>query len=110
MRRRLEPGAEADAARRQERDAVVAEEPAGGLGRVARVGVVREQHAEPAAELLVERGEQERQRGLGDTGARGQRRGERGQALVGAQALEQRVEERTVHDERPEQPFRGRSC
>ena len=50
----------------------------------------------------MECGEQQRQRRLGDPGARGHRRGEGGQALVGAQALEQWVEERAVHDERPE--------
>ena len=109
VRRRLEAGAEADAARGEQRDVLLADEPADGLGGVAGVGVLREEHEEAAAELVVERREQERQRRLGDAGARRQRRGERGQALVGAEALDERVEERTVHDERPEQPFRGRS-
>ena len=44
----------------------------------------------PAAELLVERREQERQRRLRHAGARRQRRGEGGQALVGAEALDER--------------------
>ena len=45
VRRRLEPGVPADAAARQEPDARLAEEPACGLGGVARVGVLR-QHAD----------------------------------------------------------------
>ena len=61
-----------------------------------------------ALELLVQRREQEREPRLGDTGACGQRGGKRRQALVGAQALEQRVEDRPVHDECPERQFRGR--
>ena len=58
VRRRLEPGAPADAAARQQPDALGAEEPARRLGRVARVGVLGQDADERAAELLVERGEQ----------------------------------------------------
>jgi hypothetical protein len=111
VRRRLEPRAPAHAARGQQRDPLLAEEPGRGLGRVARVRVVREQHAEPAPELLVERREQQRQRRLRDAGARGQRRGEGGQAVVGAQPGDERVQQRAVledHDDRPERPLRGR--
>ena len=81
-------------------DALLAEEPAGRLGRVARVGVLRHEHAEAASELLVERCEQERRARLGDPGSRRQRRRERGQALVGAEALDERIEERAVHASR----------
>ena len=45
------PDSQRDAAGREERDALVAEEPAGRLGEVARVGVVGQQHAERPAEL-----------------------------------------------------------
>ena len=70
VRRRLEPGAPADAAARQERDAIVAEEPGGRLGRVARVGVLGEDDHESPLELEMESGEEERQRRLGDSRAR----------------------------------------
>ena len=49
MRRRLEPGAPVHAAARQQRDALLAEEPARSLGRVAGVGVLGQQHDERAA-------------------------------------------------------------
>ena len=64
VRRRLEPGAPADAAARQERDAIVAEEPRGRLGRVPRVRVLGEHDHESPLELDVESGEEERQRRL----------------------------------------------
>ena len=54
----------------------------------------------------MKRGQEQRERGLGDAGAR-QRRRVGGQTVVGAQALDERVEKRPVHDERPEQAFRG---
>ncbi len=60
VRRGLEPRGDADAARRQERDPVFTEEPADRLGCVASVGVLGEQHAEAAPELLVECGEKQR--------------------------------------------------
>ena len=69
MRRRLEPRAPADAAARQQRDVVGADEPARRLGDVARVGVLGQQDDEPSPELLVQRREQERQHGFGDAGA-----------------------------------------
>ena len=70
VRRRLEPGAPTNAAARQERDAVVTEEPGGRLGRVARVGVLGEDDHEATIEPEVESREEERQRGLGDPRAR----------------------------------------
>ena len=107
VRRRLEARGDADAAGGEERDAVLADEPADRLGHVAGVGVLGEQNAQPAVELLVERGEEQRQRRLGDAGACRQRLGERGQALVGAQALDEGVEYRQVHDECPERGSGG---
>ena len=106
--RRLEPRSEANAAGRQEGDPVVADEPACRLGDVARIGVLGQEHAKAATELLVERREEERQRGLGHPRPGGQRRGECGQPFVSAQALDKRIEERTVQDECPELRFRGR--
>ena len=101
MRRRLEPRAPADAAARQERDAVVAEEPAGRLGDVPRVRVLGREDDERSAELLVERGEEERERGLGDAGARvGQLLEERAEALAVGELADERVEDGPVHDER----------
>ena len=70
VRGRLEPGAPADAAARQERDHVVAEEPGSGLGRVTRVGILRKDDHEPSIELEMESREEERQRRLGDPSAR----------------------------------------
>ncbi len=101
VRRRLEPRAPANAAGGQQPDAFLADEPGGGLGDVARVGVFGQENAEPAAGLFVQRGEQERQRRLGHARPRRQRRRKRGQAGICAQALDERIEDRTVHDERP---------
>ena len=95
MRRRLEPRAPANAAARQQRDPLLAEEPARPLGRVAGVGVLGQQHDERAAQLLVQRRQQQRQRGLGDPRGRGQGIRERGQALIVEELLDERVEHGT---------------
>ena len=71
-----------DAAARQERDPLGPEEPRRALGGVARVGVLGEEDEQPAAELLVQRREHERQRGVGDAGARRQRLREGLEALA----------------------------
>ena len=92
MRRRLEPGAPVHAAAREQRDAFLAEEPARSLGRVPGVGVLGQQHDERAAQLLVQRRQQQRQRRLGDARGRRQRVRERGQALVAEQLLDERME------------------
>ena len=93
VRRRLQARAPAHAAAREERDAVVAEEPGGGLGDVARVGVLGREHDERAAELLVRAANDERQRRLGDTRARlGQRLGERAEALTLGELADEGVE------------------
>src|SRR5204863_3361390 len=66
VRRRRKTGFPAHAAARQEGDVVRADEPGGGLGRVAGVGVVRQNADERTTELRVQRREKERQRRLGD--------------------------------------------
>ena len=110
VRRRLEPRADADAARREERDPVLADEPADRLGRVAGVGVVRR---------AARRGRGRAPRGARRAAAAAPAR-RRGRASGSAAANAGRrssarrrstsgVEERAVHDERPERPFRGRS-
>jgi hypothetical protein len=58
VRRRLEPRAPADTTAREERDVLVPDEPAGGLGDVARVRVLGREHDERSRQLLVERGDQ----------------------------------------------------
>src|SRR2546428_132927 len=68
MRRGVEAGAPVDAAARQHRNALVAKEPSGALGRVARILILRGEENERAVELLVERGEQQWQRRLRDPG------------------------------------------
>ena len=88
---------------------LLAEEPRGRLGQVARVGVVGQQHAERPRQLLVQRRDEQRQRRLGHARTRRKRRGEGGQLLVGAKPVDEGVEQRTVHDVCPEQPLRGRS-
>ena len=92
MRRRLEPRAPVHAAAREQRDPLLAEEPARALGRVASIGVLGQQHDERAAQLLVQRGQQQRQRRLGDPRGRRQRIREGGQALVAEQLLDERVQ------------------
>ena len=93
VRRRREARVPADAAARQKRDALRAEVPAGGLGEVARVGVLGNEDRQRAAELLVQRRHDERQRRLRDACAGRQRLGELLQAL----ALQQLADEREQH-------------
>jgi hypothetical protein len=107
MRRRLEPAAPVHAARREERDAVVTGEPPCGLRRVACVGVLGEDDDQPAAELLVQGREQERQDRLGDARTRRQRSGELLQTLLRTEALDECVEYRPVHDVWPNCAFGG---
>src|SRR5581483_3984584 len=103
----LEPGAVADAARGEQRYLLLAEEPPGGLGDVARIRVLRERDDHAPAELLVQRRQDERQHRLGHARTRRQRLRERAQALVLAEAVDQEMEDRAVHDERPERAFRA---
>ena len=107
VRRRLETAAPVDAARREQRDAVVAGEPGRRLGCVARVGVLGQHDDQAAIELLVQRREQQRQGRLGDARTRRQRSGELLQALLRTEALDERVEYRPVHDVWPNCAFGG---
>ena len=99
VRRRREPGLPRTPRLGRSPTALVAEEPRRSLGGVARVRVLRQEHDEPALEPLVERGEQQRQRRLGDARARRQRVGELGEALVLDELADEGVKYRTVHDE-----------
>ena len=107
MRRRLEARAPVDAAARQQGDVLGTEEPPGRLGRVAGVRVLRQEAHERPFELLVQRGEQERQHGLGDPCTGGERGGELLQGLVRAERGDEGVEHGTVHDRRRNRWFRG---
>ena len=64
MRWRLEPGLPADAATREERDALVPQVPGGRLGSVAGVGVLGQDGEQRPVEVKVERREDERERRL----------------------------------------------
>ncbi len=110
VRRRLEARAPADAATRQQRDVVGADEPAGRLGDVARVRILGQEHDETTLELLVQRREQQRQYRLGDARPRRQGGRERLQALQRQQLPDERMEYRTVHDDRRNRRFRGVHC
>jgi hypothetical protein len=98
VRRRLEPGTPADAAARQQCDALGACEPGRRLGRVARVRVLGHEADERALEPLVQRREEQGQDRLRDTGARRQRRGIALQPLVLEQLADKRVQGWPVHD------------
>jgi hypothetical protein len=109
MWRGLEAGFESHTAAGEERDAVLAEKPGGRLGRIAGVGVLRQQTDEAALEL-VEAGQDERQGGLRDAriGLRA-RLDEVMQPPLLEELVDQHVKNRTVHDERPEAALRGRN-
>jgi hypothetical protein len=70
VRRRVEPGAPADAPAWKQRDPLVPEEPGRGLRCVAGLGVLRQHDDQAVVEPEVERGEEERKRRLGDARAR----------------------------------------
>ena len=111
MRRRLEPGAPADAATGQQRNPVRPDEPARRLRSVARVGVLGQQADETTVpglvQVLVQRREQKRQNRLRDARSSRQRGRERLQPLELEQLPDKRVEYGTVHDERRKPGFRG---
>jgi MFS family permease len=106
MRRRRQPRLVRDTAARQEADSVVPEEPRRGFGSVSRVRILREEHDETATEPLVQRREQRRQGGLGNTRASRQSVDERGDALVLDEFPNDGVKYRTVHDEWRNRRFR----
>src|SRR6476469_3351956 len=99
VRRGREPRRPRYASARQQADRLVAEEPGGALGGVARVRVLRHEHDELTLEPFVQRREQERQRRLRHAGARGQRVRELAETLVLDELPNECVQYRTVHDE-----------
>ena len=99
MRRGLEPGPPADTSAGQERDTVLADVPAGRLGGVARVRVLGREDEQRLLEPLVQGGEDERQRRLGDAGASRKSLDVGGEALAVGELEGQRVENGTVHDD-----------
>jgi hypothetical protein len=104
VRRRLEPGAPGDAAARQQADVLLAEVPGGGLGGVARLGVLGEQADEPSRQPLVERGEQDGECRLRDACARRQRLGELAEAVELGELADEGLEYRTVQGGRRNLP------
>ena len=111
VRRRLEAGAPLDAAARQQRDALLAEQPARRLGGIAGVRVVREEDDKSPGEALVQRREQQRQYRLRYPRGGGHRLREHVEPLVGEQLLDERMEDGSrglgqVHDERRNRRFR----
>jgi hypothetical protein len=103
VRRRREPRLPGDAATGQQPNRVAAEEPGGALRGVACVRVLGQEDHQTSLQPLVQRGEQQRQRGLRHAHARGQGVRELGETLVLDELLDESVEYRTVHDE-------GRNC
>ncbi len=99
MRRRREPGLPGDAAARQQSNHVAAEEPARALGGVARIRILGQENDQTTAQPLVQRGEEQRQRGLRHASPRRQGVRELGEALVLDELLDEGVEYRAVHDE-----------
>ena len=94
------------AAARQQRDPFFAGEPPDALRQVTRVGILGREQDERAVELLVQRGQEERERGLRHAGTRRERLGEGAQALGFAELGEERMQDRQVHSERPNRPVR----
>ena len=99
VRRGLEPGLPADTAAGQERDAVLADVPTGGLGGVTGISVLGREDEKRLLEPLVQRGEDERKRRLGHAGASRKGLDEGGEPLAVGELDGQRVEDRTVHDD-----------
>ena len=97
VRRRLEPRLPSHAAARQQRDALRPEEPAGRLGEIPRVAVVRDEHDGLLPARVVQRSEDERKHRLGDPRTLGQRLDVRMEAFGAEELLDERVENRAVH-------------
>ena len=89
VRRGRKPRVEPHAAAGQERDARATREPPGRLGGIPRVRVLGEEDEQPPPELLVEGGEQQRQHGLRHACPGRERAGERLEALVPAQLVDE---------------------
>ncbi len=100
VRRRLEPRAPADAPAREERHVLVSDEPAGGLGDVARVRVLGREDDERPAELFVQRRDQQRERRFRDARACVRELvDERAKALAVGELANERVQHGSVHDD-----------
>jgi len=98
VRRRIEAGAPVHASAREQGDTCIADEPRDALGQVTRVGVLGHELDERAVELLVERGEQQRQGRLRHARGRRERLGEGAEALALAKLGDERMENRLVHE------------
>ena len=98
-----------DAAAREQRDPVGAEEPRCALGRVPGVGVLGQEDQQAAAELLVQRREHERQRRLGDARATRQGLHERLEPLARGELGDEGVKGCRVHANGGERGPRGPS-
>jgi hypothetical protein len=107
MRWGLETGIPADATAREQRDALLAEEPRGAIGSVTGVGVLGQDGDELPLEPLVECREEERERRLGHASVRRQGLGEGDQPLVLDELTDEGVQDWTVHDEWRNRRFRG---
>ena len=97
VRWRLEARRVRDAPTRQKSHRVSPEEPGGSLGGVAGVRVLGQQDEEASSELLVERGQNERQRRLRDTRATGQRLRERLEPFAAGELRDEGVKWCLVH-------------
>jgi hypothetical protein len=86
---------------------LVTEEPTRRFGDVARVCVLGSEDDERSRQILVERSDHERERGLGDPGPRvWQLLEERAEALAVGELANERVKDGSVHDERRNTGFR----
>jgi len=73
VRRWLETRRVRDTATREQGDEILTEEPRRSFGGIARIRILGQEDEKAASELLMERCEDERERGLGHTCATGQR-------------------------------------
>ncbi len=98
VRRWLEAGIPADAATGKERRVLLPQEPRRSFREVTRVRVLGNENRERAAELLVQRGDDQRQRRFRNARAGRQRRGELLQALGLQKLAHEREEGGTLFD------------
>ncbi len=92
VRGRVEAGADRDAAARQQRHAGWVDVPADRLGGVARVLVLGKDAEQRPLARLAQRGEKERERGLGDARVGGERVRERAEAVALGERRDETVE------------------
>ena len=96
MRCRLEARRLSHATRREQRDPLASEEPRRALRSVARLRVLGEKDEERSAELLVEGGEEQRERRVGDPSARREDGGVGGEPLASTELVDEGCERGTV--------------